>query len=486
MSISFNTIPVGIRVPGQYIEFDNSRALQGLPVERQKILVMGQRQAGGSVAAGVPTRVMSAGQAEDAFGRGSMLGAMLRALKGANAYTECWAVALDDNGAGAAAVGTLTLGGAPTEAGTVNLYVGGQLVQVAVASGATLAALATALAGAVAADTTLPVSAAAAGAVLTLTANHKGEAANGLDLRLNYYPGERTPKGLTVTIAAMSGGTANPDVQVAITAIGDEQYHTVIAPYTDGANLGKIEALLAARWGGMVMKEGQAFAAVAGPLTAATTLGHGRNSPHVCLMGAGKSPTPAWVWAAVVGAVDAFEPDPNRPRQTLPLPGLLAPAIADRWSWAERNVALFDGVATHTVDAGGTVLIERLVTTYKTNAYGVLDPSYLDVEQMRLLAYLRFSTRAMVSQKYPRHKLGDDGVQYAQDQLVMTPGLMVAELVGLFVAWMGAGLVEDLPQFKRDLVVRRNAGDASRLDAVIPPNCINQFRVFAAQIQFRL
>lgn len=486
MSITFNTIPINIRTPGQYIEFDNSRALQGLPAIAHKILVIGQRLTAGGVAAGVPTRILSAAQAEAAFGRGSMLWAMLAALKAANSYTECWAVALDDNGAGVTATGTVTLSGSPTEAGTLNVYIAGQVVQIAVASAATTASLATALAAAVNADTTLPVTAAAVGSVVTLTARHKGEVGNSLDVRLNYYSGERTPKGLVAAVAAMSGGTSNPDVQAAITAIGDEQYHTIAHAYTDAANLGKVEALLATRWGPLVQKEGQAFTAVAGTLAASSTLGNTRNSPHQTIMGAGKSPTPVYVWAAVAAAVDAYEPDPARPRQTLPLPGVLAPAIADRWTREERNLALFDGISTTTVDAGGTVAIERLITTYQTNSFGVDDTSYLDIETLRTLAYLRFSVRARIAQKFPRHKLANDGTQFGAGQAVVTPNIIRAELVALFMDWMDAGLAEGLEQFKRDLLVQRSSTDPNRIDAVIPPDVINQLRVFAAQVQFRL
>jgi phage tail sheath gpL-like len=359
-------------------------------------------------------------------------------------------------------------------------------VQVAVASAATVASLATALAAAINADTTLPVTAGAAGGVVTLTARHKGEVGNSLDVRVNYYNGDRTPKGLATAVAAMTGGTANPDVQGALTAIGDEQYNTIVLPYTDAASLGKIETLLSNRWGPMIQKEGQAFAAVAGTLSASTTLGTTRNSPFLTLMGAGKSPTPVYVWAAVAAAVDAYESDPARPRQTLPLPGLLAPAIGDRWTRDERNLALYDGIATTVVDAGGNVLIERLITTYQTNAYGVADASYLDIETMRTLAYLRLTVRARISSKFPRHKLADDGTQFGVGQAVVTPNIIRAELVALFMDWMDAGLAEDLEQFKRDLLVQRDSSDPNRVDAVIPPNVINQFRVFAAQVQFRL
>ncbi|MCZ7009896.1 phage tail sheath subtilisin-like domain-containing protein, partial [Salmonella enterica] len=90
----------------------------------------------------------------------------------------------------------------------------------------------------------------------------------------------------------------------------------------------------------------------------------------VTLVGTGKSPTPPWIWAAVVAGVDAKEPDPARPRQTLPLPGCLAPAEADRFTREERDILLHEGVSTYVVDAGGLARIERLITTYQTNASG--------------------------------------------------------------------------------------------------------------------
>lgn len=486
MTINFNQIPVGIRTPGQYLEFDNTRAQQGLPAIQHKILVFGQRLAAGSVAAGVPTRILSGAQGEENFGRGSMLATMLAALKNANTYTECWAVALDDDDAAVAATGTITFTGSPTETGVLSLYIAGQRLRIGVASGAAVGALAAATAAAVNADTTLPVTAAAALGVVTLTARNAGAVGNDIDVRLNYYSGEKTPKGSIVTIAAMSAGAANPDLDDAIAAIGDEQYHTVITPYTDSANLAALEAMLSERFGPMVQKEGHAFAGAAGTHGSLSTLGDSRNSPHVTIMGAGKSPTPSYVWAAVTGAIDAYEPDPARPRQTLELPGILPAAEPDRYTRDERNLHLFDGISTHLVDAGGRVLIERLITTYKTNAFGIADISYLDIETMRTIAYLRFSVRSRIGLKFPRHKLANDGTRFGPGQAIVTPLIIKAELIALFRQWEDAGLAENFDQFKRDLVVERNAADPNRVDAIIPPDVINQFRVFAGQVQFRL
>lgn len=486
MTVSFNAIPISLRTPGQYIEFDASRAQQGLPVMPHKIMVFGQRLAAGAVAAGVPTRITSAAQAEAAFGRGSMLSHMFQKLKAANAYTEVWACASDDNAAGAFATGTIVASGSPTESGTLNLYIGGRQVQVAITAGQTANQVATAINAAIAANTDLAVTSAVAVATVTLTAKHKGEAANYIDLRTSYFFGEKTPTGLAVALTPMTGGTANPDIATVIAAIGAEQYQTVIMPYTDASNLTKLETELASRFGPLIMKEGQAFAAASGTHATIDTLVAARNSPHLSVMGSGKSPTPPYEWAAIVGAVDAYEPDPARPRQTLVLTGALPPAEADRFTQSERNIHLTDGAATFIVDTGGRCLIERLTTTYKTNSFGVPDIAYLDIETMRTIAYLRFSVRSRIGLRFPRHKLANDGTRFGVGQAIVTPKIIRAELLALFREWELAGLAENFEQFNTDLIVERNAQDPNRVDAIIPPDVINQLRVFAGQIQFRL
>jgi len=486
--LTFNQIPINIRTPGQYVEFDNTRANQGLPAIQHKILVLGQRLATGTVAAGIPTQIASKEQAETYFGRGSMLSAMFNALKTANSYTETWALALDDNAAGVLATGTVTITGPATAAGTVNLYIAGTRIQVAVANADTATVVATAIAAAVNANTTLPVTAGSAVGVVTLTARHKGENGNAIDVRVNYYQGERLPTGIAVAIVAVGSviaGTANPDVATAITAMGGVWYHTIIVPWTDASNLTKVETEMTRRYGPLVMQDGHCFAAGAGSHATIATLGNSRNHPNITIMGVQKSPTPPWVLAAITGAIDAYEPDPARPRQTLLLPGVLAPADPDRYMQTERQTHLTSGISTYIVDSGGNCLIERLITTYKTNAFGVADTSYLDIETMRTIAYLRYSVRARIATKYPRCKLANDGTQFAPGQAVVTPNIIRAEMIALFQDWELAGLAENREQFIADLIVERDA-DPNRVNAIIPPDCVNQFRIFAAQVQFRI
>lgn len=487
-NVSFNEIPVDIRTPGQYIEIDNSKALKGLPSQERKILVMGQRLATGTVLEAVPTRVSTFEQAVDYFGRGSQLAAMVGAAKKGNAYGEMWAVALNDNAAGVAATHTVTFTGTVTAAGTLNMYIGGVLVQSGVDAGETNTTTATNLAAAINANLDLPVTATSAVGVVTLTLRHKGEMGNSLDIRANYYSDEALPRGLAVAIAAGAAGSGNPSVATAIAALGGDQFYTIITPWTDTSNLTALEAEMSTRWGPMSQKTGHIFGGLVGTFATLATAGAARNSVHTTLIGAYKSPTPPWIMAAALGAVCEFHGsiDPARPFQTLTLPGVLPPALNFRFTQAERNLLLRDGISTWTVDAGGTVLIERVITTYQTNVLGIPDISYLDLETKWTVDYIRYAVRARIALRYPRYKLADDGTQFAPGQAIVTPRVIKAELYGLFRELEEAGLVENFDQFKADLLVVRSNSDPNRINAVIPPDIVNQFRVFAAAVQFRL
>lgn len=489
MTISFNTIPNNLRVPLAYVEFDNSRAVTGTPAMPYRVLFIGQKLAGGSAPVNTLTRVATADAAVGLFGPGSMLARMIQMFKRSNRSVDCWAIVLDDDAAGVPAAGTITITGPATAAGVLTVYIGGDRVRAAVAAADTATDVGAALAAAINADTTLPVTAAAAAGVVTLTARHDGAYGNDIDIRINYYADDATPAGLSVVIGAMSTGAANPDVADAISAMGDEWFQGIVLPYTDASNLTAIEEELTDRWGGTRQIDGQVWTAYRGTHAASVTFGDGRNSLFVSCVPTGLTPCPPYLWAAAVAAQASLSLsiDPARPLQTLTLPGILPPPETSRWTMEERNLLLHDGMSSWYVDAGGTVRIERLVTMYQENAYGVPDPSYLDVTTPATLSYLRYSLRARITQKFPRHKLADDGNDYGAGQAIVTPKTIRDEIVALAAGeWAPSGLVENMDQFKADLLVQRNASDKNRVDVLCPPDLVNQFRVFAAQIQFIL
>ena len=487
-NVSFNTIPIDIRTPGQYLEIDNSKALRGLPGMNRRMLFIGNKLASGSAASGTLKRINAGSEAAGYFGRGSVLHEMLVAARNANKTSDIWAIGLDDLGGGVATTFTATVSGSATGSGVIPLYVNGQRLQIGVVMGDTASTIATAIAAAVTAYASGPLTASAAAAVATLTARHKGVFGNDIDVRVGYYPDEVLPAGVTVAIAAGVTGAGNPDVATALAALTQESFYTIVTPYTDTANIVKLETELASRWGGMDMRTGHLFGAQRGTQSALATLGSARNSPHDSFIGVKSSPTPIYVWAAVWASVCEFSGaiDPARPFQTLALPGVLPPAQADQFTRPERDLLLRDGISTFLVDQGGNVLIERVVTTYQTNAFGIEDVSYLDLETKWTVDYMRYAFRARIGLRFPRHKLADDGTNFDEGQAIVTPSMIRSELIDVARLLERAGILEGFSQFKKDILVVRSLEDRNRVNSILPPDVVNQFRVFAAAVQFIL
>lgn len=486
-NVSFNEIPDNIRVPGIYLEIDPSKAAGGGAVMERRLLLIGQRLSAGTESALTPVRLGSqaADQAANAFGQGSMLHGMAAAARKASDYVDIWAIGLDDDEAGQAATGKISITGAPLVNGTLNVYIGGTLVRAGVVAGDAVSALATRVAAAINADASLPVTATALSGDIDLTCRWAGETANDLDVRLNYY-GEQTPAGLTVVITAMSGGSANPSVQSALDAIAGQQYYSIVCPYLDSPNLLALEEDMKVRFGPMDVLTGHVFNAKVGNHAQLTTWGNSRNSPHVSTLGLFDVPTAPWVVASIWATVAEFSGanDPARPFRSLALPGMLPPPEKSRFTRPERNLALYDGISTFTVDQGGQVLIEMIITNYQTNSFGLPDISLLRLETKWTVDLVRFRFNFAVARDYPRHKLGDvavPGQAYATPTTVR--GTLLAEAIKLATE---DGLIEDIEGFKRDLLIKRSTQNPNRLNAVLTPNLVNQFDIFAGAIQYRL
>lgn len=336
----------------------------------------------------------------------------------------------------------------------------------------------------------LPVHASVAAGVVTLHAKNGGPQGNDLDCRYNYEDGEELPAGVTLTIVKPSGGSGVPALTTLIAALGDTWYHVWAHPFTDATSLTALEAELERRDGPLVMIDGLAITSAAGSYATLSTLGGTRNSRYNCIVAQPGANPLSWPpeHAAEVAAVAAYygNADPARPLQTLKLARAKQPAEADLFTIEERNLLLYDGIATTVAAAGGVCQIERLITTWQTNSAGSDDTSYLDATTRLTLMYLRYDWRNLVATKYPRHKLANDGTRFGAGQAIVTPKLMKAEAVAWFAAKEEQGLVEGRAQFKRDLICERNSSNPNRLDLLLPPDLINQLMTTATKFQFRL
>jgi phage tail sheath gpL-like len=157
-----------------------------------------------------------------------------------------------------------------------------------------------------------------------------------------------------------------------------------------------------------------------------------------------------------------------------------------RFTVGDRQSLLYAGIATASIGYDGMVRIERAITTYQKNAWGQADPSYLDVQTPATLQYLVRTLRNAILTKFPRHKLANDGTRFGAGQAIVTPKILKAELIAQYSGLMDLGMVENIEAFKTFLIVERDTVDPNRVNVLLPPDLVNQLRIFAMLVQFRL
>ena len=94
--------------------------------------------------------------------------------------------------------------------------------------------------------------------------------------------------------------------------------------------------------------------------------------------------------------------------------------------------------------------------------------------------------KTVITSKYGRHKLANDGTRFGPGQAIVTPAVIKGELLATYRQMERAGIVENYDLFKQHLIVERDANDPSRINVLYPPDYVNQLRVFALLNQFRL
>jgi len=495
MAVSFNYVPSDIRVPLFYAELDNSMA--NTATGSYASLLVGSALSTGSGTMDTPVSVGTVSAAKEMYGAGSEIALMVEAFRNQNPTGQlyCFGTVLDT---GTAASGSITVAGTATDSGTLAIYVGGTKYAVNVASGDTSSTVAAAIVAKLNSKSDNPVTAAVNSgdnSIVDLTAKAKGVYGNEIIIsknRLGLAGGEKDVEGITLTIVTMASGAGDIDIATVAAALGDEAYDFIgCGAACDATVLNAWRDELedsAGRWSPTRQLYGHVFKALRGTNSALASFGSARNDQHVTIFGLEANfPEPAWlVGAAVTGRESLFITNhPARPTQTGQLVGLMEPALADRFNLTERQTLLMNGIATLYV-SGGYVRIERAITTYQTNAFGDDDNSYLDSETLFTLAYIQKRLKTAITSKYPRHLLADNGTRYGPGLAIVTPSVIKSELIAQYKAMERLGIVENTDLFAKNLIVERNETDVNRVDVLLPPDVVNQLRIFAVLNQFRL
>jgi phage tail sheath gpL-like len=507
MTVPFVNTPSNLRIPLFFAELDASKA--NTAGAAQRTLLIGQITSAGTYTAGTPVRISSAAEAITGGGVGSILSQMAAYYALNDRSGEVWALPLADAGGAVAATGTIAITGPATASGTIALYIAGVKVSIPVTAGDAASAIAANIAaainasdGRVAGNTNmigcgLPVTASAASANVTVTARNAGLLGNDIDLRLNHLGsagGEFLPAGVGITITAMASGATNPTITTALGNLADQAFDTIVCAQTDATALSALKSFLAdtagGRWNPMSQIYGHAWTALRATAGTAATFATGQNNQHLTTVPFYDSPSPCWAWAAGFAGQGAasLRADPGVPLQFLTVVGLLAPLLASRYQQTVRNsTLLYSGCSTWTADTSGNVVIERIITTYVTNAQGAPDNSYLNVETLYTLMYVIRFMRSWVQAKYSRVKLAADGTRVRPNSNVVTPAIIRADVIAAYrTLEEDYALVQQSDLFAQNLIVEKDATNPDRVNILWPGTLINQLRQFATLFQFRL
>ncbi len=295
-----------------------------------------------------------------------------------------------------------------------------------------------------------------------------------------------------ITLPIYAIEVVNDDLATTLALLGDTQYHHIVCTLNDDVSVRDLGAFLEARYDALQMIPAIAYVAKKGTHAELITYGNKSNCPLISFMsinGLGNSKneplSDAEALAAWAGQIaQSLANDPCRPLQTLTLNGVYSIATCE-FDWSERNLLLHEGMSTYTVTSTGSVQVERAVTAYTKNASDVADDSYLDVMTPATAMYFREKQRSLILSKYGRHKLADDGTNFAQGQAIAMPSMIKGELLTLYKSLEYKGIVQDFDGYKKSLIVTLDKDNKARLNYQDSPQFVNGLIIVAGKIQFR-
>ena len=321
-----------------------------------------------------------------------------------------------------------------------------------------------------------------ADAYVTLTANNTGYLGNSIRIETALTYGDSAWANANTTIVQPTGGAGQPVLNTALSNLGSMPFDFIVNPYNDVYTLGEVDTFLQQRWGPYQQLYGLQLACFDGTAAQALAQTATINSPYTYVISRYLGPAPTYLWAAALGARAAQHlqdaPELSRPMQTLALTGMHGPKLAaNAWSITQRQSFYFGGVTGYTLAKDGTVRLDRVVSTYLTNAYGQVDMTWLDINTLAQNMYaLRFINQALTS-TYPRSALADSNPGSLQG--VVTPKDVFNLVAHSYSELCNIGVMQNADLFAQQLIVERNSQDPNRVDAYLPFDVMNQLRIFA-------
>ncbi|WP_215762856.1 phage tail protein [Acetobacter sp. P1H12_c] len=495
MTITVDQVPANWKVPGSYTQVvgvNNAATLAGMPL---RVLLVGVLGASGTGTALTVYPNITASRAAVLAGAGTATSQMVSAFLTDAPYTQVDLIMVAAASDAAAAVWTITPAAPATASGTVALEVNGYRVPAAVTTGMTAAQIGAALADAwttaLSISSGCTVKADATTGVLTLTATDKGAWTNDIDVRESTRYGDGV-SGASLTIAQTTQGAGVPDVTPALTAVSRTWYTDMAWITADQPNLAVFATEAARRFNAMVKLDTHVYLGLRGTYGQALALSETQNSKFVSILPANRARFAPWEAAGSLCAVASasLNTDPARQLHTLALTALAGrgPDDADDYDDASRNVLLNNGMSTFNVLQGGTVELERVVTTNLVDDSGVADNIWTDIMSPKVATRVRYEFNAYIRSTYPRAKLADNGSPLAKVSAagVVTPDTLALSWVGQSTLYANAGWIDGTATLSPQAVFERDTTDRNRVNSTLIIQRMGSLMVVANSLEMQV
>lgn len=485
----FNTIPGNLVAPIVTFEVSSGGAFEN----SSRLLLVGFKNSGATLADNMPTPCPTTAEARRLAGAGSMIDDMVRIARRNAPAQEIWVVSPAP--VGTANVRTLTIGAPPAAGGVGTLMIAGEPVQVTIAAGASANTVATALSAAINAyynpqnEASLPLTATVATNVVTVTARSVGAHGAEVDIDVPALAGGNAFSGI-ITQATTTAGSGTPDLSTALAALGDDPFDWVVSAFADDTNITRLKALLddvSGRWAWNRQIYGHAFYAKVDSVANLTTHGLAQDNRHLTVIpviAGGGAAQPSWQWAAAFAArvapwlSDGSTGNVSRNQTGLTVAGIASPRDRTKWmDYATRDAFLRSGLSAWKVAIDGSLAVDKLITTARTTL-GVTDTTFRDLQKVGQLMYALRKFRAQLVYEHGQKAIADDNP--GNSPAISTILDIKATFLHAYAEMVATGVLENDVAAAAQIVVRRNADNANRVDILAPLDMVNPLDIIAA------
>lgn len=445
-----------------------------------RLLLVGHMLATGTATEGELIRVDD--RAAAMFGNGSMLAEMALAAHSQVPSQEVWAIPVAEPTAGspAKAAATVTFDDTVFPLGkeaTLAFYLCGTYVPISVSATDTEDDAATKLVSAIgkgywlgAVNMLFPFTAAVGGTgsenIVTLTARHKGAAGNSMSVDVCLTPSDDKTALTCVTITAFSSGAGTVDMAATLAVLGDEEFDTIAAPFDDTTALNDLHDFLLARQAPSKMIYGHYVTASYDTYANLVTKGTARNSEFATILGMQRLAVPSWRYIAAAATAIQANMATNwrsRPLVGVALRGITARYTTDEFDFDERDGLLRYSIAPCRIRRDRTVLLDRVITTFRTTPEGVPDKTWLDIQTRYCVVFVVRRVSGFLSQRYRRRTV---------DLPTSTnPGVaeeIKADLIHMYARLAEQGIVDDVDGFRQRVRVEYDSEFDDRINIYLP------------------